>query len=180
MSHLVRPLVFLLHHWRAPMSHLFSLGRPRPICFPRVSSTFFLTLHSHGLLLNFLGFPGPITLSLIFGVHGFAINPLLSSLSLLWACRGSFSLFHIIYWPGPTFSLFPGSFKPIYLLKAHLFISWACDLLFLLLGLNGFSIYLPTLFCPCCWASPFHLGFQNGHQQFVNMQFNYSIKVCII
>ena len=77
----VRPLVFLLHHWRAPMSHLFSLRRPKPVCFPWVSSAFLLTLHSHGLLLNSLGFPGPITLSLIFGVHGLAINPLLSLLS---------------------------------------------------------------------------------------------------
>ena len=31
---LVRPLVLLLHHWRAPVSHLFSLGCPWPICFP--------------------------------------------------------------------------------------------------------------------------------------------------
>ena len=65
---------------------------------------------------------------------------------------------------GLFFSLFPGSFKPIYLFKTHLFISWACDPLFLPLGLNGFSIHLPTLFCPRCWASPFHLDFQNGHQ----------------
>ena len=63
------------------------------------------------------------------------------------------------------FFLFSSSFKPIYPLKAHLFISCACYLLFLPLGLNGFSIYLPTLFCPHCWASPFHLNSQNGHQQ---------------
>ena len=146
------------------MSHLFSLGCPGPICFPWASSTLFLTVHSHGLLLNSLGFPRPITLSFILGVHGFAINPLLSLLSLLWACRDPFSLFHIIYCPWFAFFLFPDSFKPIYLLKAHLFISWACNPLFLLLELNEFSIYLPTLFCLCCWASPFHLGFQNGHQ----------------
>ena len=116
---------------------------------------------------------------LSFGLNG-SINLLLSLLSLLWAYCGPFSLFHIIYYPWFSFSLFLCSFKPIYLLKAHLSISQACDPLFLLLRLNEFSIYLPTLFCPCCWASPFHLGFQNGHQQFVNMQFNYSIKVCII
>ena len=132
----------------------------------------FLTLHFHGFLLNSLGFLGPITLFLILGVHGFAINPLLSLLSLLWTCRGPFSLFHIIYCPWPTFSLFPDSFKPIYLLKVHLFISWSCDPLFLLLGLNGFSIYLPTLFYPCCWASRFHLGFQNGHQQLQRVSCN--------
>ena len=125
----------------------------------------FLTSHYHGLLLNSLGFLGSITLFLILGVHGLAINPLLSLLSLLWACRGPFSLFHIIYCPWFTFSLFSGSFKPIYLFKTHLFISWACDSLILSLGLNGFFIRLLTPFCPCCWASPFHLGFQNGHQQ---------------
>ena len=66
---------------------------------------------------------------------------------------------------GLLISLFPDSFKPIYPLKAHLFISWVYDPLFLPLGLNGFSIHLPTLFCPHCWASPLHLDFQNGHQQ---------------
>ena len=152
------------------MSHLFSLRRPRLVCFPWASSALFLTLHSHGLLLNSLDFPVPITVSFILRVHGFAINPLLSLLSLLWAYRGPFSLFHIIYYPWFTFSLFLDSFKPIYLIKAHLFISWACDPLFLPLGLNEFSIYLPTLFCLCCWASPFHLGFQNGHQH-SSMQF---------
>ena len=88
----VQPLVLLLHNWRAPVSHLFSLGRPGPVCFPWASSAIFLTLHSPGLLLNSSGFPGPITLSLILGVHGLAINPLLSLLSLLWAYRGPFSL----------------------------------------------------------------------------------------
>ena len=119
---LVRPLVLLLHHWLAPMSHLFSLGHPGPVCFPWASSTLFLTLHSLGLLLNSLAFPNPITLSIILGVHGLAINPLLSLLSLLWACRGPFLLFHIIYGPWFVFSLIVGSFKPIYPLKAHLFI----------------------------------------------------------
>ena len=92
----VRPLVLLLHHWRAPVSHLFSLRRPWPICFPWASLSLFLTLHSHGLLLSSLGFPYPITLSFILGAHELAINPLLS---LLWACRDPFSLFHIIYCP---------------------------------------------------------------------------------
>ena len=116
------PLVLLLHNWRAPVSHLFSLGRPRPVCFPWASLAFFLTLHSHGLLLKSLGFPGPITLSLILGAYGLAINPLLSLLSLLWACHGPFLLYHFIYCPWFAFSLFPGSFKPIFLLKTHLFI----------------------------------------------------------
>ena len=150
------------------MSHLFSLERPEPVCFPWISSAFFLTSHYHGILLNSLGFPGPIVLFLILGVHGLAINSLLSLLSLLWACHDPFSLFHTIYCPWFAFSLFSGFFKSIYLFKTHLFISWACDSLFLLLGLNEFSIRLPTPFCPCCWASPFHLGFQNGHQQWLS------------
>ena len=160
----VRPLVLLLHHWWVPLSHMFSLGCPGLVCFPWAFLAIFLTLHSHGLLLNSLGFLGLITLSLILRIHGFAINPLFSLLSLLWAYRSPFSLFHIIYCPLFAFSLFLGSFKPIYLLKAHLFISRACDPLFLPLGLNEFSIYLLTLFYTCCLSSPFHLGFQNGHQ----------------
>ena len=107
------------------------------------SPTLFLTLHSYGFLLNYLGFPNPITSSLILETHGLAINFLLS---LLWACHDPFSLFHIICCPWFAFFLFPRSFKPIYLLKTHLFISWACDPLFLLLELNEFSIYLPNSF----------------------------------
>ena len=150
------------------MFHLFFLGRPGSICFPWASSAFSLTSHHHGLLLNSLGFPSPITLFLILRVHGLAINPLLSLFSLLWACRGPFSLFHIIYCRWFAFSLFPGSFKSIYLFKTHLFVSWACDPLFLPLGLNEFSIRLPTPFCPCCCLLPsFYLGFQNGHKQVV-------------
>ena len=102
----VRPLIFLLHHWWVPVSHLFSLGRPWPICIPWASLALFLTLHSHGLLLSSLGFPSPITLSLILGAHGLAINPLLFLLSLLWAYRGPFSLFHIIYCPWFAFFFF--------------------------------------------------------------------------
>ena len=147
------------------MSHLFSLGRLGPVCFPWASLALFLTSHYHGFLLDSLGFPGPIMLFLILGIHGLAINPLLSLFSLLWAYRGPFSLFHIIYCPWFACSLFPASIKPIYLFKTHLFISWACDPSFLPLGFNGFSIHLPTLFCPRCWGSLFHLDFQNGHQQ---------------
>ena len=137
------------------MSHLFPLGFLSP--FPNFALPW--------LLLNSLGFLGPIALFLILGVHGLAINPLLSLFSLLWKCHGPFSLFHLIYCPWFAFSLFSGSFKPIYLFKTHLFISWACDPLFLPLGLNGFFIRLPTPFCLCCWASSSHLGFQNGPQQ---------------
>ena len=77
-----------------------------------------------------------------------------------WACHQPFIFFTCItlglLWPILTFlhhilpiGLSPGSFKSVCFLKAHLFISWICDPLFLPLGLNGFSILLPTLFCPC-------------------------------
>ena len=82
----IRPLVFLLHHWRASVSHLFSLGRLGPVCFPCTSLAFFLTLHSHGHLVTLLGFPSPITISFILRAHRLAINPLLSLLALLQAC----------------------------------------------------------------------------------------------
>ena len=136
------------HRFWAPLSHLFSLGHPGPVCFPWASSALFLTSHNHGLLLNSLGFPGPIMLFLILGVLGLAINPLLSLFLLLWACRGPFSLFHIIYCLWFAFPLFLGSFKPIYLLKTHLFISWACNPLFPPLGVNGFSSQLTNSFLP--------------------------------
>ena len=140
------------------MSHLFSLGHLWSFYFSWASLALFLTLHSYGLLLSSSGFLDPITLSLILGVHGLAINPLLSLLSLLWVYCGSFSLFHIIYCPWFAFSLFSGSFKPIYPLKAHLFISWTCDPLFLPLGLNEFSIYLPNSFLSVLLGFSFPLG----------------------
>ena len=90
------------------------MGSRVPFVFPWASLALFLTLHYHELLLNYLGFLGPITLFLILGVHRLAINLLLSLLFLLWACRGPFSLFHIIYYPWFAFSLFLDSFKPIY------------------------------------------------------------------
>ena len=158
------------------MSNLFSLGRPRLVCFPWASSALFLTLHFHGLLLNSLGFPGPLTLSLILGVHGLAINLLLSLLSLLWAYRGPFSLFHIIYCPWFVFSLFPSSFKPIYLLKTHLFISRTCDLLFLPLRLKYF-LSICQLFSVCVaglllstWASKMAI---NTYEQASGQQLNW-------
>ena len=129
------PFILLLMAQHGHWFFVISLaGSCVPPVFPRVSQARLLPLGFLGPFLNFaspwafmnsLGFPGPITLFLILGVHGLAINPLLSLLSLFWACRGPFSLFHIIYCPWFAFSLFSGSFKPIYLLKAQLFISWA-------------------------------------------------------
>ena len=42
---------------------------------------------------NFIGLPRPNYFILILGVYEPAINPLLSLLALLWACRGPFLLF---------------------------------------------------------------------------------------
>ena len=144
----------------------YSFGQPRPVSsllgsfvpfvFPWASwarllslgFALFLTSHHHGLLLNSLGFLDPIMLFLILGVLGLAINPLLSLFLLLWTCRNPFSLFHIIYCPWFAFSLFLGSFKLIYLLKTHLFISWAYNPLFPPLGVNEFSSQFTNSFLP--------------------------------
>ena len=64
-------------------------------------------------------------------------------------------------------SLSPGSFRTVCFLKVHLFNLWTHDPLFLPLGINGFSIHLLTLFCPCCWASSFYWASPNEHQQIV-------------
>ena len=136
-----------------------------PICFPL------------GFLSPFLNFAFPLAFTKFFGLPW--PNYIISHPWGSWACYQPLTFFAFITlglsWPILAFphhilpmvfafSLFLSSFKPIYLLMARLFTSWACDPLFLPLGLNGFSIYLPTLFCPCCRASPSHLGFQNGHQ----------------
>ena len=123
------------------MSLLFSLGYPRPICLPWASSAFFLTLYSHGLLLTLLGFLSPITSYSSLGFMGLPSIPYSLCLHCFKpvAARSCFFSHHTL----PTCllfanSLFPGSFEPICFLKAHFFISWICDPLFLPLGLNGF------------------------------------------
>ena len=91
---------------RAPVSH-FPFGHPWPIYFSWAFLALFLTLHSYGLLLTPLGFPGLIILSLILGTRRLAINTLLSLLALLRACCCPFSLFYITYCPWVChFSLF--------------------------------------------------------------------------
>ena len=74
---------------RASLAHLISLG--------------FLGLFTNSVFpwafTNFIGFPWPNYLILILGVHGPAINSLLSLFALLWACGGPFSPFYIIYCP---------------------------------------------------------------------------------
>ena len=156
-------LGFVLHCLWALLSHLFPLGHPWPICFPWASLALFVTLHSHRLLLTPLGFLGLITLSFILKAHGLAINSYFLCLHYfgLAVAHSHFSISHTAH--EFVTSLSPGSFRPICFLKAHLFILWAYNPLFLPLGLNDFSIHLLTLFYPCCWASSFYWASQNGH-----------------
>ena len=55
-----------------------SFEHPWPVCFFWVFSAHLLIPHSHGFFTNFIGLPWPNILILILGVHGPAINPLLS------------------------------------------------------------------------------------------------------
>ena len=120
----------------------FFFGHPWLICLPWAFSALLLTLYSHGLLLTSLGFLDPITSYSSLGFMGLPSLPY----SLCLHCFGpavAHSYFFFSHYTLPmglllTTSLFPGSFEPICFLKAHLLISWTCDPLFLLLGLNGF------------------------------------------
>ena len=117
----------------------FSCGHPWSICFLWAS----LTLHSHEFLLTLLGFPGPITLFSSLGFMGLPLTPYFLYLHYFRPAmaHSHFSISYTVY--GYAISLFPDFFKPIYVLNAHLFISWACDPLFLPLGSNGFVTCLP-------------------------------------
>ena len=67
----------------ASLAHLLALGFLGPFTnfvFPWVFT-------------DFIEFPRPNYFILILGVYGLTINPLLSLLALLWACRGPFLLF---------------------------------------------------------------------------------------
>ena len=104
-------------------------------------------------ITNFIGLYWPNYFMLICGVHELAINPLLSLFALLLGLQWPIFTFSTSYTTHRyALSLFLGFFKPIYLLKAHLFISWTCDPSFLSLGPDGFTTCLPNLCCPCCWA----------------------------
>ena len=94
----------LFHRFRASLSHSGSFV---PFVFPWVSRACLLSMGFLGAFPNFtspwaftefFGLPSPIMLFLILGVHGLAINPLLSLFSLLWACRGPILIFphHIL------------------------------------------------------------------------------------
>ena len=155
----VWPLGFLLHHLRAPVSHLFLLGHPWPIYFPWVSLALFLTLHSYGLFTNSFGLPWP--------------NYLIPHPWGSWACHQSLIFFVCItlglLWPILTFLhhilpiglsfLSSASFRPICFFKAHLFILWACNPLFLPFWLNGFFYPFTNSFLPMLLGFFFLLDF---------------------
>ena len=99
-------------HFGLFLAHFIAYGFFCPIYFPWTSLAQFLVLHTNGLSLTPLGFPGPIALFLILGAHGLPINPLLSyfiTSGLLWPILTL--LLYIM--PMSFLLLFLGSFRPI-------------------------------------------------------------------
>ena len=154
------------------------MGSCVPFVFPCVSSAYLLALGFLGLFPNFvfpwaftdfIGLPRPNYFILILGVYGPAINPLLSLLVLLWACRGPFLIFfHIIHCPWVCYSLFL-SFRALLspFAFSRLFhgpvIHYSCRL-----DLMVFVLYLlPTSFRSMLldWASSLLFGFHKKDPQ---------------
>ena len=103
---------FILILFWASLTHYTTCGLPWPTSFSLGILSPFLILHSHGLLLTLLGFPGPISISFILGVHELSINPLLSyfiTSGLLWSIL---TFLHHIMLMGLLF-LSLDSFRPI-------------------------------------------------------------------
>ena len=162
----ILPLMAQQGHWF--LCYIVS-GLPCPICFPLSFLGHFPIFALTWAFTEFFELPWP--------------NYIISHPWGSWACHQPLTFFTFITLglPQPIltfphhilpmvcffffFPLFSGSIMPIYLFNTHLFISWAYNPLFLPLRFNGFSICLPTPFCPWCWASSSHLGFQNGPQQ---------------
>ena len=169
------PLVFLLMGSCVPFVFFSwaSLARLLPLGF----LILFTNSAFPWVIINFIGLPWPNYFILILGVHKLAINPLLSLFALLLGLQWLILTFSTSYTAhGYAISLFPGFFRPIYLLKAYLFISWTCDPLFLPVGPDGFATCLPNLGCPCCWAFlPSTWILKNDHQHYPNIS-----KVCFV
>ena len=139
-------------------SFCFSLGLIWPICFLWASLALLLTLHFHEFLLTSLSFPDPITLFSSLGFMGLPLTLYFLCLHYFGpaVAHSHFFISYVAY--GYVISLFSGFFKPTCLFKTYLFISWACNPLFLPLRPNDFAIFLPTLYGPCCWAFFFLLS----------------------
>ena len=86
------------------------------------------------------------------GLWAYHQSPTLFACIVLGLSRPVLTFLHHTLTMGLLFaiSLFLCSFEPICFLKAHLFISWTCDPLFLPLGLNSFcSLSLDNFFSVC-------------------------------
>ena len=129
---------------RAFLTHSFTYRLSWPI----------LTLHSHGFLLTFLGFPNPKTIFPL-GFIGFPSTPY-SLTSSLWACLDPFLLSYYP-WVYYFFLWTPlGSFASFetHLSFYGLMIHYSCPS-----GLMIFSLCSLTLFCPYCLASSCYWDF---------------------
>ena len=121
--------------------------------------------HSHGLLLNLLGFPNPITTSLPLVLSAF--KPTLFTNSFLWASLAHFYFLSISYNShGLTTSFFEASsidllpFRPLIIL-------WAGLPLFLPFWPNGlyFTAFFLHLFHIVGLLLPLGLSVKNGNKQ---------------
>ena len=154
ISLLVGSFVSVISSW-VSLAHLLSLGILNPFSssvFPWVFTNSFRLPWSNYLILHPRGswaFHQPLTFFT-------CINS-----GLLWLILTF--LHHILSMS--LLLLSPGSFRPVCFLKAHLFIFWTYDLLFLPLEFNSFSIHSLTLFYLYYWASSFSRASQNKHQQ---------------
>ena len=154
------------------------VGSCVPFVFPWVSRARLLSL---GFPSPFLNFAFPWAFTKFFGL--FWPNYIMPHPWGSWAHHQPFTFFAFITlglpWPilafpyhilpMVCFSLFLGSFKFIYLIKAHLFISWTYDPLFLPLRLNGFSIYLPNSFLSMLLGFFFPLGLPKWPSTYINI-----------
>ena len=141
---LLGPLVFLFMGYCVPFA-LFSLGHPWPVLLPLGFLILFTNSAFPWAITNFIGLPWPNYFVLILGVHGLAINPLLSLFALLLGLQWPILTFlHHILPMGMLFLSFWASLSPfassrsIYLFHG-LVIHYSCNL-----GL----MVLPSVFQP--------------------------------
>ena len=125
-------------------------------------------LHSHGHLLNPLGFLGPITTSFAFGFIGFWTNPIyyflaLGSSSLFFSFFLFFSISYNSY--GLITSSFGASFARFAFFEATYYLVGLWTIIPAILPQWSLLYCFPFSYC---WAS-FAIGpfCQNGHQQTV-------------
>ena len=149
-THVVLGFLGPFHRFWAPLSHLFSLGRPRPVCFPWASSALFLTSHYHELLLTSLGFSGPTTLFSSLGLMGLPSTPYFLRFNYFGPAAAYSHFFTSYTTHGLLFLSFRAllspftSSRPICLSHGPVIHYSRC------LGLMGFLLNLLTLFFSYC------------------------------